>query len=508
MEVSTEVRGPAGWRSKWRRAGVALLLSAVVVAPCFWQPRIQAGDLSSHIYNAWLSQLIESGRLEGLVLTRQATNVLFDLVLAHLFPLFGAEAAQRIAVSASALLFFWGAFQFLTAVAGSRPWHLAPCVAIFAYGWVFHMGFFNFYLSMALCLWALALLRKGTGWRLPAAGGLLLAAATAHLLPVAWSAGLAVYLWMARRVHPRRRAWLTAAGLLLIGGLHAFLASRYVSKWTPRQFASMTGADQIWVFEAKYYFLLVGLVLMWGLLFLNLLHQRGARRIVLGIPFQFCIMSAAIVVALPDAVLLPGYRHALSYIAERMSLGVGICVCALLGAARPKLWQRVGMVALAGVFFLFLYQDERALNRFEDQMESVVASLPAGQRVISGVTENGTRSNALAHVLDRVCLGRCFSYGNYEPSTAQFRVRARGPNPYVTHSYPDADAILRGGYVPRQKDLPMWQVRLGPDRTLLAVPLAAGSRCSLDTVAVFPKWTVNERAASSVTAAGSSRKSL
>jgi hypothetical protein len=508
MEATSQMRATSGGRSPWRRAGVALLLSAVMVAPCFWQPRIQAGDLSSHIYNAWLSQLIETGRLDGLVLTQQATNVLFDLVLARLFPLFGAEAAQRIAVSGAALLFFWGAFQFLTAVAGRRPWHLAPCVAIFAYGWVFHMGFFNFYISMALCLWALSLLWEGTGWRLPAAGALLLAASTAHLLPVAWSAGLAVYLWIARRVHPRRRAWLTAAGLLFIGGLHAFLATRYVSRWTPKQFASMTGADQIWVFESKYYFLLVALVLMWGLLFLNLLHRRGARRIVLGIPFQFCVMSAAIVVALPDAVLLPGYRHALSYIAERMSLGVGICVCALLGAARPTGWQRFGMAAVAGVFFLFLYQDERALNRFEDQMESVVASLPPGQRVISGVTETGTRHNALAHVLDRACLGRCFSYGNYEPSTAQFRVRAIGPNPYVTHSYGDADAILTGTYVPRPGDLPMWQVRLGPDRRLLAAPLAAGKRYSLDTVALFPKWTGNEWAASSVTAVRLSRKSL
>jgi hypothetical protein len=40
---------------------------------------------------------------------------------------------------------------------GGRPaWHQLPCTAMLAYGWVFHMGFFNFYLSMGLCLWALA----------------------------------------------------------------------------------------------------------------------------------------------------------------------------------------------------------------------------------------------------------------------------------------------------------------------------------------------------------------
>ena len=29
-----------------------------LLVPCFWQPRIQSVDLSSHIYNAWLASLI------------------------------------------------------------------------------------------------------------------------------------------------------------------------------------------------------------------------------------------------------------------------------------------------------------------------------------------------------------------------------------------------------------------------------------------------------------------
>ena len=35
--------------------------SVLLLAPCFWQSRLQIGDLESHIYNAWLAQLIESG---------------------------------------------------------------------------------------------------------------------------------------------------------------------------------------------------------------------------------------------------------------------------------------------------------------------------------------------------------------------------------------------------------------------------------------------------------------
>ena len=67
-----------GWRTY-------LVLSILLLAPVFWQPRVQAGDLSSHIYNAWLAELIETGRTQGMVVVQQTTNVLFDLMLSALF---------------------------------------------------------------------------------------------------------------------------------------------------------------------------------------------------------------------------------------------------------------------------------------------------------------------------------------------------------------------------------------------------------------------------------------
>src|ERR1035437_9212200 len=144
-------------RKRWYIA-----LSVLLLAPVYWQPRVQAGDLSSHVYNAWLTHLIETGRTQGLVIVSQTTNILFDLMLGGLFRLFGAELAQRISVSVAVLVFVWGAFRFVS-VAGGRPaWHLLPCIAMLAYGWVFHMGFFNFYLSMGLCFWVLAVVWE---WR-------------------------------------------------------------------------------------------------------------------------------------------------------------------------------------------------------------------------------------------------------------------------------------------------------------------------------------------------------
>src|SRR5437868_13628412 len=65
------------------------LISVLVLLPCFWQSRIQAGDLSSHLYNAWLSILISQGKAPGLQIEPQRTNVLFDLLLSGLMRLVG-----------------------------------------------------------------------------------------------------------------------------------------------------------------------------------------------------------------------------------------------------------------------------------------------------------------------------------------------------------------------------------------------------------------------------------
>src|SRR6478672_12255034 len=102
--------------------------SVLLLIPCFWQSRLQLGDLGSHVYNAWLAQLIESGRAAGLAIVPQKTNVLFDWILSALFRAFGAGPAQRISVAVSVLLFAWGAFAFATRVSGRRPWALLPLI--------------------------------------------------------------------------------------------------------------------------------------------------------------------------------------------------------------------------------------------------------------------------------------------------------------------------------------------------------------------------------------------
>jgi hypothetical protein len=467
-------------QSRWLYALVSLLL----LAPCYWQPRIEAGDLSSHIYNAWLTQLIESGRIQGLQIVGQTTNILFDLMLGVLFKVVGPEAAQRISVSLAVLIFIWGAFAFARVVSGRKPWQILPCIAMLAYGWVFHMGFFNFYLSLGLCFWALALLWEPNSRRIAAAAPILVLAYVAHALPVVWVVGLAAYIAIAGRLSPRLRTYLTAGAMLSMIVLHAIIVGRMVSNWSAHQITLTTGLDQVWVFDGKYYAVLVALLFIWAMMFLNLIHLSDARQVIGSMPFQLCVISAAAVFILPTSILFPGFHHALVYIAERMSLGVGICFCALLAGARPRRFERVAMMAIAILFFGFLYRDERALNFFEDRMEDTVAKLPAGQRVISAIDDPGLRVNALTHTIDRACIGRCYSYANYEPSTAQFRIRAERENPYVASSYQDSWLMQMGMYVVKDRDLPLYQVDLDASGQMVAKSLRAGEACG------STKWSV------------------
>lgn len=51
-------------------AEIALMVAVALalLAPCVWQPRIMAGNLPSHVYNAWLAIEVGHGRAAGLEL--------------------------------------------------------------------------------------------------------------------------------------------------------------------------------------------------------------------------------------------------------------------------------------------------------------------------------------------------------------------------------------------------------------------------------------------------------
>ena len=459
-----------------RSPGAFVIAALVLLAPCVWHSRLQAGDLSSHIYNAWLADLIQRGKAPGLVISFQTTNVLFDLMLSAFYQLFGPGAAQRLAVAIAVLVFASGAFILVCTVSGRRAWSLSPAIAVLAYGWVFHMGFFNFYLSFGLCLWALCLAWHWETRRLALSAAIILVAWIAHPLPVAWSLSMLGYIYLARRTEPYRRWRLAAAAIGAMILLSALMRFTTDARWVDDQVSMITGLDQARVFGEKYWVVYFGFLILWIVAILRLARESGFRSLMSGIPFQLCLLGAAGVLILPDWLKLPGYRHALAFIAERMSLPAAVLICALVAAAKTRVYESCAIAAVALVFFVFLYTDEGSLNAFEDSVDRAVAQLPQGQRVISGIDDPFVRVDPLPHMVDRACLERCYSYANYEPSTGQFRVRALTPNSVVISNYDDSWKLQNGIYVVQKRDVPLYQVVLDGAGRAFVRPIPAGVR--------------------------------
>jgi hypothetical protein len=442
------------------------LFSAALLIPCFWQSRIQAGDLSSHIYNAWLASRIPQGGAPGLWISSQSNNVLFDLLLEWLLVRVGPDWAQRFAVSIAVLVFGWGALLFTLRLAGraastsvTRPdWCVAAwCVAMLTYGFIFHMGFFNFYLSMGLCLWYLAIvLDQAQAWhtRLLAAP-MLVFAWMAHPFPVVWAVGTAAFVVVASGVAQRRRVFLAAFGLAVLIAVRYILTHRYSYSWSLRQGFFITGANQIELFGLKYAVPFAGLLSIWWILLRRLVRSTGLRNFLSAIPFQLWLLNAAAVLLIPGTLMLPPFARPFGYITDRLSLGAALTMCAVVAAAPAPRFVRVALMSVTVLFFGLLYADNRELNRLEDRLDAAVALLPSEQRVMSSLSSRSLHSSCLQHDLDRACIGRCFSYGNYEPSSGQFRVRTSAENEIVLDSSTDVDAVASGTYVVRSRDLPV-----------------------------------------------------
>lgn len=446
--------------------------SLVALIPCFWQSRIQGGDLASHVYNAWLAQLIQQGKAPGLAIVPQSTNVLFDLILSTLFNAFGAAAAERISVSIAVLVFVWGAFAFCRAVSG-RAWPVFPVILAASYGWVFHMGFFNFYLGLGLSFWALALAWKFQPRGLAAAAALFALGYVAHGLPVVWALGVLAYVWICRRwsAYPWWRLGLGIGAILVF---RVVLSATVETRWRTEQFEFCWGANQVWVYPTHVAAAALALALLWAIQIAIRARHEGARRVFGGEIFQVCALTAVGIAVVPDWINLSWYQHPLVFLSERTSLPLAICLCALVAAAPMRRWYVYAAGAVALLFFTTVFLDERVLNEFEDAEEALVASLPPMQRVISAVEMPEEHLNALTHMVDRVCVGRCYSWANYEPATAQFRIRVAGPQNIVAARDEYTWKTQSGVYKVQPNDVPLYQIEAEPNGTLHLRSLPAG----------------------------------
>jgi hypothetical protein len=453
---------PVAFRFIRRHSVKLLVISALLLAPCLWHRNVEAGDLGSHVYNAWLAQLIHQGRAPGLWVTPRWNNVLFDFLLSSLGSVFAFSVAEKLAVSAAVLIFFWGAFVLACAAARRVPWFLLPCLAMTAYGWTYHAGFFNYYIALGLSFLALAVFWRGKGWERPIAFALAPVVLLAHPLGVVWLLGAAAYIGIAESL-PRRYHML----LLLASGAVLFVTRLYLGRdYRTGDYVSppgmLTGADQFILFGKRYFFVALAISLFAAAVFVMDVIRRGRAPgywAQLSIPLQLYAVAELGVLFLPGSIYFPQYGSQVGLLLDRLSLVSAVLACCVLAGMHPRKWHLAGFAAIAAVFFSFVYRDEGRLNRMEERVEQLISTLPQGARVMETILAPGDwHIRFINHIVDRSCIGRCFAYGNYEPASRQFRVRANPGNGIVLASVPDIDAAEEGHYAVRPEDLPVYQV--------------------------------------------------
>ena len=435
-------------------------LSGLCLVPCYWHRRIEAGDLGSHEYNAWLALLAEHGRAPGLYLVRQWNNVLVDVGLSWLGSFVGFAVAEKVVVSTCVLCFFWGAFALIAAFTQRPPWVLLPAIAMIAYGYTFYAGFMNYYLSVGLAFWAMALFLRGTRIEWILGAGLATLAFIAH--PIGFGVLLATvaYTQLAEMAGGRYRWFVLILACLILCGVHFWLLRFRTEPTLGAHGLLMTGADQLMLFGTRYKFFSRVVFFLGSLGFVvAVIRDRQKLSSLLPrvwTPLTLWGLFVANAVLLPGAIWLPQYVNAISATATRMTSVTAIFALCILGFLRPRRWILAGGIACATIFFRLQYQDTGTLNRMEQQAETLVSTLPYGSRVSYTLELSEPSRVNFRHFVDRVCIGKCFAYSNYEPGSGQFRIRISPTGSSIVST--SSLAMELGEYVVRSADLPMAQI--------------------------------------------------
>jgi hypothetical protein len=451
-----------------------LAISVILLVPCFWHRHIEAGDLGSHVYNAWLAELVEQGKAPGLYLVHQYDNVLFDLLLVGLAKLFGLTLAEKVATSICVLIFFWGLFSFVKAASGRLPWFLTPAFAMLTYGYIFHMGFMNYYVSLGLACIGLSLI-----WQ-PRKIGLILVAILAPITLLAHPLGflllLAVGLYRLLYLKlPGRAKWiLPVAAVAICLAARFFVAHHkgYELEWRDAPIWTLTGASQVHVFGARYtwFTVIIGAIaLVSTVLAFFASPQRSIFVKDSGLLLELYFVSFLATVILPENLHLDPTAGWIGALATRLTLVTAIFGLAFLASLPPRRWHLLAYSAVGMVFFSFIYQDTALLNRMEDNTRRLTQQLPFGTRTLSTIFAPNDYRTIYLHIPDRACIGHCWLVSNYEPSTKEFRVRVQPGSPVVTASVDDSEDMQSGTYDVQEEDLPLKQIYQCDSRDLTQI---------------------------------------
>jgi hypothetical protein len=478
-QLSAISRGLAFLRAFYLRI---TLISVAMLVPCVWQRHIEAGDLGSHVYNAWLAQLIGRGQAPGLYLAHLRHNVLFDFLVLHTANLVGFVAAEKIVVSFAVLIFFWGVFVFISALVQSPPWFLTPCIATLAYGYSFNMGFLNYYLSIGFACWSVALFLGATRDDRLLSAAILPIIYLAHPIGFLFAVSAMLYLTLRKILPSYSKLVLPVGAVGAFAFLHWYLGAHtdYDIDWSKTgPFYVFNGSDQL-VLYGDQYASLAQLAVFFGVIcvVVDAIMRRKERATkpsaqswhAFILPTELYALTFVVLILLPENIRTSPEVAWIGLLVSRLTTVSAIFGLAVLACLKPRKWHAIGFAALAAAFFVFLHDDAAYLNQIETNAESVLSQLPYGTRVIPTLSApEDSRIEFVGHLADRACIHRCFSYLNYEPSSAQFRVRATPGNKFAAAPYSQVEKMVSSQYIFQPEDLPLVQLYecTGTDRTKL-----------------------------------------
>ncbi|MDP9338241.1 MAG: hypothetical protein M3P45_05170 [Acidobacteriota bacterium] len=377
----------------------------------------------------------------------------------------------------------------MTAAGGRAPWLLAPVIAMLAYGYTFNMGFFNYYLSVGLACFALAIFwppRKSTRKQDCIVGALLLGLGVlAHPIGPLWCLVTLAYLSV-RGIFPgfwRFSAPAAAVGIAVAAHWCMARLTALEVSWPDKPFYFFNGADQLHVYTPLYRLVAAAQVVIFVAWIAWSVYQRRDRASFLKtflLLSELYLVSVCVIAMLPQDIRMGLYSAWIGLLVSRLTLVSAIFALGALNCLKPGKWVLISGAACAAIFFTLLYRDTLLINRLELRAEEITRTLPFGTRVIPTLEPRpDSRISFVGHVIDRACIARCFTYSNYEPSSLQFRVRVAPGSPIATASAGDSQEMEAGNYVVQPADpslLDIYQCSPADFTIVCARQLAVGEK--------------------------------
>ncbi len=123
---------------------------------------------------------------------------------------------------------------------------------MFSYGYSFEMGFLNFYISLGLAFFGIAIFWRGRGWERWIAVALAPLAMLAHPLGFAWLVAASAYVAMAEAIPRRYQILLVAAAGVVLFAARYYFWHHDIVQARDDPFYFFNGSDQLLLFGPRY----------------------------------------------------------------------------------------------------------------------------------------------------------------------------------------------------------------------------------------------------------------